>query len=76
MSYLVEQRLRMAPDFQSLVTAVKSQVKTSAALSFPFSKLVRGGSWAALLEVPSPASFWGDKERADRSLLFPKRARR
>lgn len=63
MSYLMEQRLRIAPDFQSLLTAVKSQVKTSATLSFPFSKLGRGGSWAALLEFPIPASFWGDKEQ-------------
>ena len=69
MLYLVGQRLRAAPDCQRLAIALKSPVRKSAALSSPFSKLVRCGSWAALLEFPSPASFWSKKEK-DKNLLF------
>lgn len=68
--YLVEQRLRVASDCQRLAIALKSPVRKSAALSSPFSKLVRCGSWAALLEFPSPVSFWSKKEKADKNLLF------
>lgn len=60
----------MVPDCQRLVAALKSPVRKSAALSSPFSKLIRCGSWATLLEFPSPASSWSKKEKADKNVLF------